>query len=268
MTYFGFLVRFLIIPILILAVITFIDWKKGRTIPGRLQATPIWIAIILHMFIALAYTTPWDNYLVATRVWWYDPELVTGITIGYVPIEEYTFFILQPLLAGLWIVFILRRLSLPETFQPLRAHQRWIPFGVVALIWLISIYLLVSGQPATTYIALELAWALPPIGLQLVFGGDILRRYWMPVALTIIPFTLYLSAMDAIAINAGTWTINPDQSLDYLIAGILPIEEFVFFLVTNTLVTFGIILFQAQESWGRFRAIATWAKNVRIKQTG
>lgn len=268
MTYFGFLVRFLIIPILILGVITIIDWRKGRKIPARLNATPVWIAIILHMFIALAYTTPWDNYLVATRVWWYDPNLVTGITIGYVPIEEYTFFILQPLLAGLWLVFILRRLKFPDAFPPLRTRQRWIPFGFIMLIWLSSIFFLISGQSAVNYLALELAWALPPIGLQLIFGGDILRRYWVPVVLTIVPFTLYLSAMDAIAITAGTWTINPEKSLNVLIAGILPIEEFVFFLLTNTLVTFGIILFLAQESWDRFRAIANWAKNSRLVRKG
>ena len=35
--------------------------------------------------IAVVYTTHWDNYLVATRVWWYDPALVSGIgVINYV----------------------------------------------------------------------------------------------------------------------------------------------------------------------------------------
>lgn len=52
--------------------------------------------------IALVYTTPWDNYLVATRVWYYDPKLVLNLTIGYVPVEEYVFFILQTFLTGLF----------------------------------------------------------------------------------------------------------------------------------------------------------------------
>jgi lycopene cyclase domain-containing protein len=70
------------------------------------------MAIGLHVVIALVYTTPWDNYLVATNVWWYDPELVTGIVIGWVPIEEYTFFILQPILGGLWIFFLRNRMTI------------------------------------------------------------------------------------------------------------------------------------------------------------
>ena len=51
--------------------------------------------------VAVLYTTPWDNYLVATGVWWYDPHLVAGLVLGWVPIEEYTFFILQTLAMGL-----------------------------------------------------------------------------------------------------------------------------------------------------------------------
>ena len=107
MTYFGFLVRFLVVPSVVLLLIALWDRRRGRQAPAELRAFPLWAAIAIHMFIALVYTTPWDNYLVATNVWWYDPALVTGITIGWVPIEEYTFFLLQPILAGLWLGFCL-----------------------------------------------------------------------------------------------------------------------------------------------------------------
>ena len=109
MSYFGFLLRFLLIPIVVLAGV----WPVGQaagTGNGRFSARlACRSAIGLHVLIALIYTTPWDNYLVATNVWWYDPALVTGITLGWVPIEEYTFFILQPILAGLWLAFLMRR---------------------------------------------------------------------------------------------------------------------------------------------------------------
>ena len=54
---------------------------------------------------AAAVTLSMHFHLVATQVWWYDPQLVTGLLIGWVPIEEYLFFILQPLLTGLWLAF-------------------------------------------------------------------------------------------------------------------------------------------------------------------
>ena len=263
MTYLGFLVIFLLIPIGLLIILILWDRNQDREIPAALYAWPPAAAIFLHVVIAVLYTTIWDNYLVATQVWWYDPALVTGVTIAYVPIEEYTFFILQPILAGLWLLLLLQRMHLPaaQTQEPGLAGVStsrgvWLRFGVVVIattIWLGSIMLLASGWQPGIYMGLELVWAIPPIALQLAFGADILWRYRRLVTLTIIPLTLYLSTADAIAINSGIWTINPQKSIDFLLGGILPIEEFLFFLLTNTLVTFGIILVLAQASHERIR---------------
>ncbi|MCB0133166.1 MAG: lycopene cyclase domain-containing protein, partial [Caldilineaceae bacterium] len=52
---------------------------------------------------------------------------------------------------------------------------------------------------------------------------------------------------------SGTWTIDPAQSTGWLV-GTLPIEEAIFFLVTNTLVVFGITLVMSAESHDRVPA--------------
>jgi lycopene cyclase domain-containing protein len=223
-----------------------------------MRAWPPAMAILLHVVVAVLYTTLWDNYLVATRVWWYEPALVTGLTIGYVPIEEYTFFVLQPILAGLWLLFLLRRLRLPAEQGEGGLRIRFWAAVFMAVIWLGSVVLLVSGWQPGIYLGLELVWAIPPITLQLVFGADILWRYRQLVALVIVPLTLYLSTADALAMNGGIWTINPQKSLGLLLGGILPVEEFLFFLLTNTLVTFGTTLILAQESHQRFAEIRRW----------
>lgn len=251
-TYFGFLLLFVGIPIALLAVVTWLDRRQGRDIPDRLHAWPAWAAVLLHVVIAVIYTTPWDNYLVATRVWWYEPGLVTGFTLGWVPIEEYTFFVVQTILAGLWLLFLARHLKRPAAAGPLLGRLRLWTFLVIAVPWIAALLVLLTGWQPGTYLALELLWALPPIMLQLAFGADILWRYRRLVSLAIIPLTLYLSAADAVAINLGTWTISPSQSLELLIGGVLPVEEFLFFLLTNTLTTFGIVLVTAQESHARF----------------
>jgi lycopene cyclase domain-containing protein len=264
MTYFDFLAIFLLIPIGLLLVIAWRDRARGHEIPAAMRAWSPAAAIALHVLIALLYTTIWDNYLVATRVWWYDPALVTGLTIAYVPIEEYTFFILQPILAGLWLVFLLRRLPLPggQALKPAHMGRLW-SVVIMAVLWLASLLVLASGWQPGIYMGLELAWALPPIALQFAFGADIIWRYRRLVILTILPMTLYLSTADAIAINGGIWTINPDKSLDLLLGGILPVEEFLFFLLTNTLVIFGITLVLAKTSHQRFAEIRRWLKGWR-----
>ena len=251
MTYFGFLLIFLVIPIMIFGGIYWRDRRNGRYMPSRLNSWPPLVAIALHVVIAVIYTTPWDNYLVATSVWWYDPELVTGFTIGWVPIEEYTFFVLQPILAGLWLLFWATRIKNVASDGDLQRLLRLWSVLILLPIWIVMVGILVTGWQPGTYLALELAWAIPPIALQLGFGADILWRYRKLVAVTLIPMTLYLSAADALAIGWGTWTIDPQQSFHFLLGGVLPIEEFIFFLITNTLVTFGVTLVLARESHRR-----------------
>src|SRR3990172_8316181 len=110
MTYFGFLLRFLFTPILVFLAITLWDNRNNQQIVGFRNGRAVWSAIGIHVLLAVLYTTPWDNYLVATGVWYYNPELVTGVVIGYVPIEEYTFFVVETILAGLWWWFLARRI--------------------------------------------------------------------------------------------------------------------------------------------------------------
>lgn len=250
MTYFGFLLRFLVIPILLLGVLAWWDGRRGRNLPPSLRGQSFWLGLALMPIVALIYTTPWDNYLVATRVWWYKPDLVTGFVIGWVPIEEYTFFILQPIFTGLFLLALLRRLP----HDPKPAHQPRLRYGLAAafgLLWLFMLGLFFLDYAPSTYLGLTLGWALPPIIFQLFFGGDILWRHrWAVLTAIIIP-TVYLSYADAVAIDGGTWTINPEQSFNIFLGGVLPIEEAIFFLVTNVLVVLGLTLFCAQESQGR-----------------
>lgn len=257
MTYFAFLLYFLAVPLALLAGLTWLDRRAGRSVPAALRGQSLVGVVAAHVLVALVYTTPWDNYLVATRVWWYDPALVTGLVLGWVPIEEYTFFILQTILGGLWLLWLARRGAVvAPPGAPDRPRLRVWSALAAGAIWLASVGMLVAGWQPGTYLGLELVWALPPIVLQLIFGADILwhrRRLVLPAIL--VP-ALYLSAMDTIAIQAGTWTINPAQSTGVLLGGVLPVEELVFFLLTNTLIGFGITLVLSVESQPRARALA------------
>ncbi len=252
MTYFGFLVIFLLIPIAIFGLLV---RRSTAAQPAAFSNYAVGTVIAVHVIIAVIYTTPWDNYLVATRVWWYDPALVTGLTIGWVPIEEYTFFVLQPIMTGLFLVWLMRRL--PTAAHPLHPRIRPISFVAFALLWMVMTVLLFVGQDRWNYLSLELSWALIPILLQVAVGADILWRHRKLVLTAIALPTIYLSIADAIAIQSGTWTISPTQSLDWLWFGVLPFEEFVFFVLTNTLVVFGCTLALAAVSRQRLDQLAS-----------
>jgi lycopene cyclase domain-containing protein len=253
MTYFGFLLRFLVIPIIIFFLIYLVDGKNKKYIAGFKNGRSVWIAIGIHILLALIYTTPWDNYLVATGVWYYNPQLVTGVVLGYVPIEEYTFFVLETLFAGLWWWFLARRQDpKEEKFVPSK-KIRLGSFAILFVLWAVFTFLFFTGPPSLTYLSIIFFWALPAIAPQLLFGADIIWRHRKFVALTILPMALYLSVVDSLAITASTWTIAPDQSTGILLGGVLPIEEAIFFLMTVTLVTYGMTLFLAKEAQDRMR---------------
>lgn len=255
MTYFGFLLRFLVLPIIILLLLVLWDRRRGKHLPADLRGWSPFGMLAALVMIALVYTTPWDNYLVATSVWWYDPARVTGITLGWVPLEEYTFFILQPILVGLWALWLAPRLPAPKP-AALSSRARALVIGAVAAVWLAMVVILFSGWMPGKYLSLELAWGLIPILIQLTFGLDTLWQQRRLVALTIIPASIYLSLADFLAIGEGIWTIDPQQSLPILLGGVLPIEEAVFFTLTTTLVTFGLVLGIAVRSREQLRTLS------------
>jgi lycopene cyclase domain-containing protein len=261
MTYFGFLAYFLLLPIVLLALLNLWDRQRGKSLPATLQSYSPYKMLAILVAVALIYTTPWDNYLVATGVWWYNPHLVAGIVLGWVPLEEYVFFILQPILVGLWLLWLAKRLPVPIEGGEKRARTASI--ALAGTIWSASVVILVTDWQPGTYLALELVWALPPIIIQLFFGADILARHWRLLLLTILPMTLYLSAADTLAIALGIWTIDPAQSLGITLAGRLPVEEFVFFMLTTVLVTFGLVLGIAQASWEQLRMLGAVSGRYR-----
>jgi lycopene cyclase domain-containing protein len=254
MKYFGFLARFVIIPLAALGLLAWRDSRRGKKLPSSLNALPAEAALLGHVAVALAYTTPWDNYLVATRVWWYDRELVTGLVLGYVPIEEYTFFVLQTLLTGTWMLTLARYLPPNETPPTNPLLIRAGMTAALGAIWLGSVFQLIRGQKSNTYLNLTLSWALIPIMFQTAFGGDILWQHRRLIALGIILPTLYLGIADSLAIGSGTWTINPEKTVNVNLAGKLPLEEGLFFLLTNTLVALGMTLVLSNQSRERVPA--------------
>ncbi len=252
MSYFGFLLIFLVIPICALLA------AQLRNQPSRL----FWWSIAAQMALALLYTTPWDNYLVATGVWSYSQKQVTGIVLGYVPLEEYAFFLLETLLVGLWWHFCwARRRPLEET--PPSTKVRRLAAASLAALWAVLAVIFLHGWKPGTYLFITLLWALPPIVLQLAYGADILWHERRLVGSAVMPLGIYLSTADALAIRAGIWAINPGQSTGVFL-GTLPIEEAVFFFVTIILITFGMTLTLSEESRRRLSLLSQNDKRARI----
>jgi len=257
MTYWGVLGVFIVPPVAALAALIAckVRWKDW---------VPYAVVLVLAV-IALAYTAPWDNYLVANGVWWYEEELVTGLTIGWVPIEEYAFFVLQTLLTGFWTVYLLRVAGGPKAGYS-RRTSRLGATGVAGTLWALAAGLWLSGWRPGTYLALILTWALIPTMAQLAYGADILWAHRRLLLVAVGVPTIYLWFVDSLAIRSGTWALDPAQTMGVALGGVLAVEEMVFFLMTNVLICFGVVLVLADV--GQRRARATLARMKAALRAG
>lgn len=227
MTYLQFHLVFILPPLLALAATA--GPHLRRLGPRALRG------LLLMPVVALVYTTPWDNYVIWRGIWSYGADRVVG-TIGLVPVEEYLFFVLQPLVTGLWTF---RFLGEPDP----AARRPLLPLlGYLAIV---PVAALLLGVRSFTYLALILVWAAPVLALQAGYGARELYAHRRALAIGVAVPTIYLWIADAIAIHLGVWRISAEHTVG-LALGPLPLEEAVFFLVTNLLVVQGLILFVAR----------------------
>lgn len=234
MSYFAFHLIFLIPPILLMVA----TMPRPVASVGGARAL---LALPSLCIIAFTYTTPWDNYLVAREVWWYGPDRVWA-TIGYVPVEEYLFFILQPILTGLFLYQYLGRVSLGSVSGRASSRAAWGGAFVFGALTALGFGLLALETNAGVYMGLILSWASPVLAGMWLYDGILLWRLRRVLLVTIGLPTFYLWMADAIAIANGIWTISSEYTLGLAPFG-LPIEEATFFLMTNLLVVKGVLLF-------------------------
>ena len=92
-----------------------------------------------------------------------------------------------------------------------------------------------------TYLVYELAWALPVIAVQWVVARRELWHRRRLLAASVLLSTLYLGACDAFALGHGIWRVDPARVMG-IYWGPLPLEEFVFYFVTNVMAAQGFVM--------------------------
>jgi lycopene cyclase domain-containing protein len=113
----------------------------------------------------------------------------------------------------------------------------------------------------TTYLVLFFAWVAPVLAIQWHAGRRILPRRWRAVAVATLLPTFYLAAADRYALGAGIWQLSPDHTTGIALFG-LPLEELLFFLVTNLVVAQSVVLFLAPELTPAY-ARSVWRRHMR-----
>ena len=140
----------------------------------------VWLQASAYRFqIAVVSTTPWDSYLIHTRIWTYPPNAIIGPTIFRIPAEEVFFFVIQT-----YITSLLYLLLSKPTFHPVylqgqtllndRRHlglKRWVGISAIVACIFAGIALIIKSGEGL-YMGLIIVWAGPFV-LLLWYGRNL-----------------------------------------------------------------------------------------------
>lgn len=198
-------------------------------------------------------TTPWDSYLIRTKIWTYPPSAIIGPRLFDIPLEEVFFFVIQTYNTSL--LYLLQNKPTFKSSYLVGATERngqrlasLQPYRIAGQVFftlpiLVGAWLIWKGGEGT-YMGLILAWA-GPFGLLLwcLAYQFLLNLPLRSTVVSIVLPTLYLWVVDTLALRRGTWTIESGTKLGVHVWDGLDVEEAAFFLVTNLLITFGLVCF-------------------------
>jgi len=220
---------FLLGPVIVLALV---PPRPLQDAPRKLRRTGYLMVPVMILVVA-AFSTVWDNYVASWGVWTFDSHAMLG-TAGFIPFEEYFWFIDHTLLVSFWVLSLW---SVKQTRPMLSARPSRKPCLVGAVLCLATAaagVVMIRFDP-TFWLGVILAFMGPVSAYQWWSGGHFLleqRREWL---LGIAVPSLYLIGLDTWAIHEGVWAISEQFTTGVRILGV-QIEQILIYSYTTTLV--------------------------------
>ncbi len=235
MTYLRFHLIFNLPPLALLAALNGPEaWTRDET-----------RALGLVLLAVMIFTTPWDNLAAKWGIWGFPREKYS-LRIGYLPVEEYAFFLLQSLNVMLAVRALFRLFPDWLTGQE-TSLSLWtlICLGASVVPWIFVAMQLRrlrrKAGPRVNY-AIHLAWFLPVIYIQWILAPPLFLGHARLLALVTAAFGGYYTLADLVAVRAGTWFFDEKQITGVKLGGVLPWEEIAFFFLTSLLVAQSYLL--------------------------
>jgi lycopene cyclase domain-containing protein len=222
----------------LLALLIALNWGVGWSMGESLAAGLVLLAVMI-------FTTPWDNLAAKWGIWGFPREKYL-VRVGYLPVEEYAFFVLQSINVMLAVTAFFRHVPDWQTGEdaPLTAWTLvWL--GVSIIPWLFVLvqlrWLRRKVGPRVNY-ANHLAWFLPVIYAQWIIAPWLLWHHLAMLMALTAGFGIYYTVADLFAVRGGTWFFDEAQITGWKLGGLLPWEEIAFFVLTSLLVAQSFLL--------------------------
>jgi len=230
MSYLAMLLIFLVAPTVLLSVCVVLRAGHGTDLQRMLRiALPVLTVLVL---VSTFYTAPWDKWMIDHGVFVYPPAKVAA-WIGGVPVEDLLLFAVQCMFVGSWSLLLVGRL--PSGPMPAASRGRRIRVVVTAAVIAAVVIGLAARSQHALYLSSISAWFGPLLAVQYAGGADVLLSQWRMWLVAVVPATLWLWIVEAVAVQQGIWWIDPAQSVTWRPGG-LPLEDLIIFMVGNVFV--------------------------------
>jgi lycopene cyclase domain-containing protein len=173
-----------------------------------------------YLAIALVVTGTifiiWDEIFTQEKVWGFNPEYLTGLYVGSLPLEEIMFFICIPY-ACVFTYFALNHLVEKDHLFP---HQELISSALIILLLISGIYHIDKWYTGVTFILLALFLAYQMLKIRPRYMG----RFYFAFAVLLIPFFIVNSILTGSFLDHEVVWYNNAHILGIRI-GTVPLED-------------------------------------------
>lgn len=171
-----------------------------------------WIAIIIPGIIFLI----WDELFTQLNIWGFNPEYLTGIYLGNLPVEEVLFFICIPYAC----LFTYEALNYLVNKDYLAPYQRVISILLMAGLILVGSLNIDKWYTSVTFIALAVYIAV----LEFRLRSSFLSRFYFSYIFVLIPFFMVNGILTGSFIEGEVVWYNDAENLSIRL-GTIPVED-------------------------------------------
>jgi len=179
---------------------------------GKIHFVRKWPAVLPGLLITALFFIGFDYAFTVWGVWGFNPDFITGVSAGVLPVEELMFFFTIPF--ACLFIFEVTRFYLPGLQGP-----EWLKYGFLITGFFLMLAGLLNSDLMYTSVKLSLA------GLALLIAGFWFQPGWMGhFALTflihLVPFFIVNGVLTALPV---VW-YNNHENLGFRI-GTIPVED-------------------------------------------
>lgn len=175
-----------------------------------------WKYLSVAIIVPAILFVVWDEYFTSIGIWGFNPEYLSGIYIGNLPVEEILFFICIPY-SCVFIYFALNHLVKKDFFY---LHQDLISSVLAIGLIITGAFNINKAYTASTFLLCGAAIAFHLLKLR----SRYMSRFYFAYLVVLIPFFIVNGILTGSFIPGEVVWYNDDENLDLRI-GTIPVED-------------------------------------------